>query len=144
MTEDVDELLVQGIAERHSPPLTLEEARARLERGGEPYRKLLERGHEAFVEAVRTLNESSGDAYWSALKELEQHRVPEWLVRPVNNYWSDQYNAVSDAAWGDPDGNSRRTAAHYARMAVYEYAWPGNQDELLGSMRPLLQERTDR
>lgn len=128
-------LLLKGIAERHTPPLTLDQARDRLERGGDAYRKFLERGYEAFREAIEADRDAVVD-HAKMLEALERHQVTQPMIRIAIDYWSDNYNRESDAAWDDPNGGNRRTAAHYARMGVYEYAWPGNQDEILRMVRP--------
>jgi hypothetical protein len=130
-------LLLKAIAERHNPPLTLDQARERMEAGGDDYRKLLQRGHEAFREAInhhaRTV--MSQDSMLTSIemtKMLDRHEVDALMVRLANDYWSDNYNRESDAAWTDTEnGPNRRAAAHYARLAVFEYAWPGNQDFIL-------------
>lgn len=135
-------LLLQGIAERHTPPLTLDQARDRLERGGDVYRKLLNRGREAFQEALSkhgdTICNQDGAASWrQMMDDLKRHQVSPAAIRLTNDYWADRYNEASKAAWEEPGGGaSILTAAHYVRMAVYEYAWPGKQDEILRVVPP--------
>jgi hypothetical protein len=140
---DDEDLLIKGIADRHQPyPITLEQARDRWEHGGDVYRKLIYRGHEAFLEAVgkayeAATDEESVEANLDLLACLERHEVPQPAIRIANDYWGDNYDQASKAAWEAPDGGSSLLfAAHYTRMAVYEYAWPGNQDEIL-RMRPV-------
>lgn len=147
MTNDVPELsdeqlLLKGIAERHTPPLTLGQASDRLERGGDVYRKLLQRGHEAFREALvnhgDTIWDRDGAASWREMMDaLERHEVSQVAIRLTIDYWSDNYNRASKEAWEVPDGGTNLiAAAHYVKMAVFEYAWPGNQDEILRMIPP--------
>jgi 16S rRNA C1402 (ribose-2'-O) methylase RsmI len=130
-------LLLKGIAERHQPPLTLEEARDRLQRGGARYREMLDRGHQAISEALTkhfetVMDRDSYDANQEMAQKLKRHEVTPLMVRLANDYWHDRYNEASNAAWEVSDGGaSLITAAHYARMSVYEYVWPGNQDEII-------------
>ncbi|NUQ95788.1 MAG: hypothetical protein HOY79_04260 [Streptomyces sp.] len=132
-----EQLLLKGIAARHKPPLTLEQASERMARGGDVYRKLLQRGHEAFREALSkhgdTIADRDGAASWrDMMAALDQHQVDYVAIRLTIDYWSDNYNRASNEAWEVPDGGSNLLfQAHYVRMAVYEYAWPGNQDEIL-------------
>lgn len=153
MTEPLPELsdealLLQAIAERYKPQLTLDQARERLETGGDAYRKLLQRGHKAFREAInhhaRTV--MSQDSMLTSIemtKMLDRHEVNALMVRLANDYWSDNYNRESDAAWTDKEnGSNRLAAAHYARLAVFEYAWPGNQDYIL-RMHPVPADQRD-
>jgi len=132
-----DALLLKGIAERHQPPLTLDQARDRLQQGGKSYREMLDRGHQAISEALANhfetvMDRDSYDTNHEMAEKLKRHEVTPLMVRLANDYWHDRYNEASKAAWEAPDGGaSLITAAHYARMSVYEYAWPGNQDELI-------------
>jgi hypothetical protein len=130
-------LLLKGIAERHQPPLTLDQARERLQRGGKRYRELLNRGHQAIREALAkhfetVMDRDSYDTNQEMAEKLKRHEVTPLMVRLANDYWHDRYNEASNAAWEAPAGGGNLlAAAHYARMGVYEYAWPGNQDEII-------------
>lgn len=132
-----EQLLLKGIAARHTPPLTLDQARERLEQGGDVYLKLLRSGHEAFWEALDkhgdTVMDRDGSASWRQMMDaLERHEVDNVAIRLTIDYWSDNYNRASKEAWEVPDGGADLLfRAHYVKMAVFEYAWPGNQDEIL-------------
>jgi hypothetical protein len=130
-------LLLKGIAERHQPPLTLEQARERLQRGGKMYRELLDRGYAAIREAIgkhseTVMSRDSAETVLDMSEKLGRHEVTPLMIRLANDYWHDRYNEASNAAWEVTEGGgSLLAAAHYARMGVYEYAWPGNQDEII-------------
>lgn len=147
-TTSDEALLLKAIAERHKPPLALDQARERLEAGGDAYRKLLQRGHEAFREAINhhartVMCRDSMHTCMEMTEKLNRHEVDALMVRLANDYWSDNYNRESDAAWTDKEnGSNRLAAAHYVRLAVFEYAWPGNQDYIL-RMHPVPAHQQD-
>lgn len=136
-TTSDEALLLKGIAERHQPPLTLDQARERLQRGGKRYREILDRSHKAISEALNkhfetVMDRDSYEYNQEMAEKLKRHEVTPLMVRIANDYWHDRYNEASNAAWEAASGGANLlTAAHYARMAVYEYAWPGNQDEII-------------
>lgn len=140
---DGEALMLEQLARRYHPhPIRLEEMRDRFERGGDTYRKFLWRGHEAFLEALGKHSESTTDfeasqAALGMIEAVQRHEVAEPAYRIAIDYWSDNYDRASKDAWEVPDGGaSLLAAAHYVKMAVFEYAWPGNQDEILRMIPP--------
>lgn len=139
---DDEALMLERLAQRHHPhPIPLEQMRDRWERGGDTYRKLLWRGHGAFLEALGMYSEAAmQDAPEHARRMLEalyRHEVSEPAYRIAIEYWCDNYGQASKQAWEAPDGGPHLIAeAHYVKMAVFEYTWPGNQDEILRMVPP--------
>lgn len=140
---DDEALMLERLAQRFHPhPIPAEEMRDRFERGGDTYRKFLWRGHEAFLEALGKHCETTKDfeasqAALELIDALQRHEVSEPAYRIAIDYWSDNYDQASKEAWEVPDGGTNLiAAAHYVKMAVFEYAWPGNQDEILRMIPP--------
>ncbi|MCX5000901.1 hypothetical protein [Streptomyces longwoodensis] len=134
---DDEQLMLEQLARRYMPhAITLEDMQDRFQRGGEAYRTLVWRGHEAFLEALANHSEPAPggpDGQTAGLVDaLHRHETPEQAVRIANEYWADNYDRASKQAWEAPDGGSSLlTEAHYTRLAVFEYAWPGNQDKII-------------
>lgn len=140
---DGEALMLEKMARRFHPhPISVEEMRDRFERGRETYRKFVWRGYDAFMEALGKYAETAKDfesslAGLDMIEALQRHEVAEPAYRIAIDYWSDNYDRASKEAWEVPDGGTNLiAAAHYVKMAVFEYAWPGNQDEILRMVPP--------
>ncbi|MCB5908928.1 hypothetical protein [Streptomyces pinistramenti] len=132
--------LTAGVAARSGTPLTYEQAAARLRKGGDAYWRMLDRGHHGVLEALEALRGRAARPAErahldEALRDVHRHDVPEWIIRPVNAYWAERYQAECDAAEDAPDGGALRAGVYHAVSSVHEYLWPGCQDEYLACMR---------
>ncbi|MFG2222302.1 hypothetical protein [Streptomyces sp. NPDC048644] len=132
--------LTAGVAARSGTPLTYEQAAARLRKGGDPYWRMLDRGHRAVIEALDALRRRAARPgeqarFHGALRDVRRHDVPEWVIRPVNAYWAERYEAECAAAADTLDGRAQRLGAYDAVSSLHEYLWPGCQDDYLTCMR---------
>ncbi|MEU5109602.1 hypothetical protein AB0H07_46465 [Streptomyces sp. NPDC021354] len=110
--------LAAALAERSRGALTMQQAVARIQTGGQKYRDFLSTGSAAISRALHTARRAAKGVdrlrMREALDALERHEVADWVVELTHTYLSTSPG----------DGSTPQEQA-YVRRALEEYLTPG-------------------